>query len=108
MSETDILQSIRLALGKRPDVLIFRNNNGKLQDKEGRWVTFGLGPGSADLIGFVTVSGIAVFVAIEVKTRTGQPTVEQINFINAVLKSGGRAGIARSVEDAEKIIAGIV
>jgi hypothetical protein len=47
---------------------------------------------------------VAIFAAIEVKTPTGRPTEEQINFIGRVNKAGGIAGIARSPEDAIEIL----
>ena len=43
---------------------------------------------------------------IEVKTATGKPTPEQIKFINRMRELGHRAGIARSVEDAKRIMRG--
>jgi hypothetical protein len=45
------------------------------------------------------------FLAVEVKTRTGRPTKEQLTFIDAINKQGGIAGIARSVEDALLLLA---
>lgn len=77
-------------------------------------VTFGLCPGSADLIGYTTVTvtpemvgqQIAVFAAVEVKTATGRPTAEQVAFLTHIKAVGGRSGIARSIEDAELILRG--
>lgn len=80
--------------------LIWRNNTGILKDKTGRPIKFGLCKGSSDLIG-LTPSG--QFLAVECKTATGRFRPEQTAFIDAVRKKGGRAGIARSVEDALKI-----
>lgn len=46
---------------------------------------------------------------VEVKTDTGRPTTEQLNFINQMqTRYGCRAGIARSVEDALSIVEGDV
>ena len=107
MTETVLLQSIRQALGRRPEVRLWRNNSGALKDANGRWVHFGIAsPGGSDLIGFVVVNGIAVFLAIEVKTETGTIKTEQQDFISFVRQYGGRAGIARSIVDAENIING--
>lgn len=115
-SETPILQRIRLAVSARPEARIFRNNTGKLQDpRTGAWVPFGLCVGSSDLIGWrsltVTPSMVgrrlAVFAAIEVKTATGRASPAQLDFIAAVQRAGGLAGIARSPEDAERIINGL-
>jgi VRR-NUC domain len=49
---------------------------------------------------------IAVYTGIEVKSRTGRATPEQLAFIDTVRRAGGRAGVARSVEEARKIIIG--
>jgi len=111
--ETTIQQQIRLALGTRPDLRLFRNNTGTLPDpRTGRPVQFGLARGSADLIGLRTVTitpdmvgqQVAVFTSIEVKTPKGRPTAEQQNWLNMVQSLGGIAGIARSVRDANEIL----
>ena len=49
---------------------------------------------------------VAIFTAIEVKAR-GRLTDEQSAFLHLVQRMGGRAGVARSVEDAGKIIHGL-
>ena len=111
--ETTIQQQIRLALGTRPDLRLFRNNTGTLPDpRTGRPVQFGLARGSADLIGLRTVTitpdmvgqQVAVFTSIEVKTPKGRPTAEQQNWLHMVRRAGGIAGIARSVRDANEIV----
>ena len=111
--ETTIQQQIRLALGTRSDLRLFRNNTGTLPDpRTGRPVQFGLARGSADLIGLRTVTitpdmvgqQVAVFTSIEVKTPKGRPTAEQQNWLHMVRRAGGIAGIARSVRDANEIV----
>ena len=112
-AETNLQQRIRLALGTHPQLRLFRNNSGKLPDpRTGRYVQFGVAsPGGADLIGWRTITvepehvgqQIAVFTAIEIKTPTGRITPAQRNFLEAVTKAGGIAGIARSVADALRI-----
>lgn len=67
-------------------------------------LTFGLAVGSADLIGWSVRDGVAVFTAIECKSDTGRATPEQLNFIRQVQLAGGLAGLARSVEDAERVL----
>lgn len=59
-------------------------------------------PGWPDLTGFRRSDGKAVF--IEVKTKTGRPSAEQVRFIELAKRSGCLAGFARSVEDAERIV----
>lgn len=110
--ETDLQQRIRLALGTLAELRIFRNQVGSLPDpKTGRPVQFGLARGSADLIGWRTVTvtpdmvgqRLAVFTSIEVKTPRGRLTPEQHNWLLAVQAAGGIAGVARSVADALQI-----
>lgn len=104
MNETNLMHSIMLA---DHGCKLFRNQTGALKDENGRLVRFGLCKGSSDLIGFkpVTITPdmvgrtLAVFTAIEVKTPSGKPTPEQVNFIARVKQHGGIAGIARSVDD---------
>ena len=62
-------------------------------------------PGVSDLIGW-TEGGR--FVAIEVKAPRGRVTDEQAAFIELVRRSGGLAGVARSVEEARAILDGHV
>lgn len=112
-AETTLQQHIRLAVGQRSDVRLFRNNTGTLPDpRTGRPIQFGLARGSADLIGIkqVTITpemvgqSIGVFTSIEVKTPTGRVTPEQRNWLTMVRKLGGIAGIARSTRDANEIL----
>ena len=109
-AETTLQQEIRLAVGTRPDLRLYRNNCGSLPDpRTGRLVTFGLARGSADLIGWRTITvtqamvgtRLAIFTSIEVKTPTGRVRPEQQAWLEAVHQAGGIAIIARSVPDAE-------
>ena len=109
-SEQSIQQHIRLTCSTGATRL-FRNNTGTLRDQHGRPVSFGLAKGSADLIGWRTVTitpemvgqQVAVFTSIEVKTPTGRLRSEQKLWLEKVQASGGIAGVARSVEDALRI-----
>ena len=112
-SETKIQQEIRLALGQRSDLRLFRNETGKLPDpRTGKWVQFGLAKGSSDLIGFKTVKitpemigqEIAQFVSLEIKTERGKLTDIQENWLQKVKSSGGIVGVARTVKDALNIL----
>lgn len=101
--ESSILNSIRLAASP---ATLWRNNSGAYM-KDGFFVRYGVAsPGGSDLIGFTPRNGIAVFTAIEVKTRTGKPTPEQQNFLNVIRRAGGIAGIARSPAEAQALIRG--
>jgi hypothetical protein len=112
LSEQRIQQEIRLAVS-HGSTRLFRNNTGTLKDQNGRPVQFGLCKGSADLIGWkrVTITPemvgqqVAVFTSIEVKTPTGRIRPEQQQWLDAVQAAGGIAGVARSVEDAQRIMA---
>jgi hypothetical protein len=111
VSEQRIQQEIRLACS-RGQTRLFRNNTGTLRDQHGRPVSFGLCKGSADLIGYRTITitpdmvgqQVAVFTSIEVKTATGRMRPEQQAWLDAVQAAGGIAGVARSVEDALRIV----
>ena len=91
---------------------LFRNNTGTLRDQHGRPVSFGLCKGSADLIGWRSVTitpemvgqQIAVFTSIEVKAATGRIRPEQQQWLNAVQAAGGIAGVARSVGEAMDLL----
>jgi hypothetical protein len=120
MSEKDIQTRIMLA-ASQTGATVFRNNTGngvlgqvvrqtggEFHIINGRRVQFGLCVGSSDLIGWRTVTvtpdmvgkRIALFLALEVKTPTGKPTPEQVNFIEAVGRAGGMAGVVRNVDEA--------
>ena len=47
---------------------------------------------------------VAVFLSIEVKTPTGRIRPEQQAWLETVQAAGGIAGVARSVEDALRIV----
>jgi hypothetical protein len=110
-SEQQIQQHIRIACSTG-DTRLFRNNTGTLRDQHGRPVSFGLCKGSADLIGYRTITitpdmvgqQVAVFTSIEVKTPTGRIRPEQQAWLETVQAAGGIAGVARSVEDALRIM----
>jgi hypothetical protein len=115
-AETDLQQRIRLALGTEPQMRLFRNQVGSLPDpRSGRLVTFGLARGSADLIGWRTITvtpemvgrRLAVFTSLEIKTPTGRLAPLQRNWLHAVEHAGGIAGVARSVTDAQLILSNL-
>ena len=111
--ETKLQQEIRLALGTIPSLRLFRNQVGQLPDpRTGRFVQFGLAKGSSDLVGFKTIKitpemigqEVAQFVSIEIKTERGKLTEVQENWLQKVKSSGGIVGVARSIQDALKIV----
>ena len=104
MNEADLMRLI-LRVCSNGTVRLFRNNVGKLPDAQGRWVTYGLGVGSSDLIGVsMRANGIGRFVAIEVKVPGKKATTAQQDFIDMVIAMGGQAGVAHSVEEAVEIL----
>lgn len=86
--------------------------NGDTILRNARIVNVGV-KGQSDLNGWIPVvvtpemvgTTVAIRVEIEVKT-TDRPSPEQIAWIEAVKKSGGRAGIARTAAEAASICLG--
>ena len=115
-SEKRIMQDVRLALS--PHATVFRANCGQLwtgdvvsNDGMGnvvlanaRPVRTGLPNGFSDLFGWVRRNGIAQFLAIECKSENGRVSDEQAHFLSVVSAAGGLAGVARSADDALRII----
>lgn len=113
--ESTILKDIMLKLSRGTSRL-FRNNVGVLQDRDGRYVRYGVGGnGGSDLLGWDTIivthehigARLAVFCAVEVKKDGETPTPEQLDFLAMVSAAGGRAGVARSPEEALDILKGV-
>lgn len=115
MTETDIQNKIRVAVSK--DCIIFRTNSGKLWQGKIVWSNEfnqnvlinlrrveGLPTGYSDLSGVRKSDGRAVF--IEVKTPTGVVSDSQNKFISTMKLCHAIAGVARSVEDALRLIGG--
>lgn len=124
--EGDVKASIRKGLGHLADLKLFNCPNGtawvgeavkvKIQSgfamllKAARKITFGLIPGSGDLIGWRTVEitqdmvgqKVAVFLSIEVKTNTGKVGALQKHWRKMVNEAGGIAIVARSVSEAKE------
>lgn len=70
--------------------------------KDGRAFRTGLPAGSPDLFGFKKKNQKMFF--IEVKTPTGRIRQSQINFHMALMHDKAIHGIARSIDDALKIV----
>ena len=111
MAESTIQAAIFAALnqgGRR----LFRNNVGRAETVDGRFIQYGLCVGSSDLIGWQSVTitpdmvgqQVAVFTAVEVKSPGKKAKPEQQRFIDAVKRHGGRAGVATSVQEAAAIL----
>lgn len=98
MKERNIQNGIRIEAVKFGCILM-RNNNGVLKDRTGAYITYGLGPGTSDLIGWTSVNDQAVFTAVEIKRPGKKPTDEQLAFLSRVQASGGIACSATCLED---------
>jgi hypothetical protein len=89
-----------------------------LRDANGTPVRYGLGVGSADLVGVVTMhrytisftsaemaaaipqSGIGRAFALEVKLPGEKPTADQVKWLRAVRELGGFACVVTSIQEA--------
>jgi hypothetical protein len=91
--ESPIVASIRLALGREHDLVLWRNSVWSQ-----RRAVPGLGVGSSDLIGCLAPHGR--MVALEVKTDRGRASQEQILFLELVRSMGGFACVVRSADEA--------
>lgn len=98
--EHDIQNNIRIAVS--PYCVIFRANVGRGFTADGRYFSTGLPVGFSDLFGVRKSDGRAVF--IEVKTERGRASEKQKHFLEQMRKFGAIAGIARSPEEAIKLI----
>lgn len=129
MSEKQFLLDVFKEINSRPDTRLFRNNVGLgwvgqlvnkcvgfITLKNPRPVKFGLHVGSADLIGWKSVTitpdmvglKVAIFLSVETKSLTGSKLKDQINWAEQVRRNGGLAGFARQMQDVFNIVEGVV
>jgi len=101
MSESEIQKEIRLALGRREDVVLWRNNVGVMM-RGGTYVRYGLCVGSADLIGIYKPTG--QFLAIEVKEPGKKTTPDQKLFAQLVVGSNALYACVTSAAQAVEFI----
>lgn len=99
MKETDIQNTIRN--GVNDIAVLFRINVGSFKVGD-RIISTGVPKGFPDLFGFRRKDGKAVF--LEIKTPTGKLRTEQKIFKDALKKQNVIYGVARSLEEARKII----
>lgn len=91
---------------------VIQLENGDVLIRNARPFSTGLPPGFSDLFGWTprliapadVGLQLAVFTAIECKSATGRASESQTAFLRAVERSGGYAGVARSPDEALKII----
>lgn len=109
MREADIQTGIRRALGRVPGVVLMRNNVGLDVGRHGRPVRYGLGRGSPDLVGVLTLAGerpVALAFAIEVKAARGRPSRDQLLWHNQARERGMPVFVCRSENDAVSSVKG--
>jgi len=99
--EAAIQDSIRVALAQA-GYIVFRTNVGKVKTADGRWFDSGLPVGFPDLMGFKPENGKIYF--IEVKTPSGRRRKDQINFAKFLRDKCAIYGVARSADEAVKIV----
>lgn len=100
-AEGKIVNECMIALSQA-GCTVWRNDTGAYK-ADGRLIRYGLCKGSADIVG---VAPDGRFLAVECKTATGRTTQEQNRFLTAVRSKGGRAGVARSADQAVLIATG--
>lgn len=128
MIEHDIQNAIRVHISKNQLATLFRANVGEawtgnkinkllsgsiLIDHPRRFMT-GLPKGFPDLFGLKSVSvtpdmvgkTIAVFTFLEIKQAGKKPTEVQTHMIDFLTAQGAIGGIARSIDDATRILRG--
>ena len=128
LSEHDIQSQIRIAISQNKLGTCFRcnvgqaytgdkitkQNDGSIKIINPRPFNTGLPKGFSDLLIITPIIITHEMIGqqfaragfLEIKTKTGRPTKDQINFIEQMQGLGARAGIARSVEQAIGIIRG--
>lgn len=100
-SEHRIQDEIKLAVSAH-QCTIFRVNVGSVKMADGRYFTAGVPSGHPDLYGF-RWSDHQVFY-IEVKNERGKPRKDQVAFHRFLTTKHIIHGIARSADDAVKIV----
>jgi hypothetical protein len=109
VTEKEIQNAIRVALGSEPDLLLMRNNTGYAKLEK---VVYGLGKGGADLVGVLkleTLPGrakdggprfVGRFFALEVKRPGKSLEPDQVRWLNLIRSFGGFGAGVHSVDEA--------
>ncbi len=112
---TVLLAQIKAKYGALPDMRIWDNKTmgvwvgekvgstrgGNIVLRRARFVKVGLATGSCDLIG---IAPGGLFWAVEAKTGKARAGPHQKRFIEVINDLGGVAGVARNLEDVEKML----
>lgn len=99
--EQSIQNDIRVKLAQA-GYIVFRTNVGKIKTADGRWFDTGLPTGFPDLMGYKPDNGRIFF--IEVKTATGKRRKDQVLFAQGLKNKNVIYGVARSADEAAKIV----
>lgn len=99
--EQALQDAIRVKLAQEGYV-VFRTNVGKVKQSDGRWFDSGLPAGFPDLMGYKPENGRIYF--IEVKIKTGRRRKDQVLFAKNLRDKNVIYGVARSAEEAVKIV----
>jgi len=111
-SESELLRSIHLTIGGRPDVRLWRSNVGVAvpigmlcpRCRTLPPIRYGL-PGMGDLIGLIAPTGR--LLSIETKSTKGRMTQEQLSWHEMVVRFGGvSCAPCRSIEEAVAAVEG--
>ena len=114
------MRPIEAAINALPGCRVARNNTGALRDATGRLVVFGLGVGSADLVGIVSVLGwltpdwpmhsvdglmtqmmtVGRALCLEVKRPGRKLEPDHVRWAKAVRGLGGFCAVVTSVAEA--------
>lgn len=100
-SEHEIQSAILVAVSQH-HCSIFRTNVGTVRTADGRIFSAGPPSGFPDLTGFRWSDGKIFF--LEIKNQRGRPRKDQLRFHQMLMKHHIIHGIARSVDDALKIV----
>lgn len=100
MRESEVQNQVRLALSEH--AVMFRVNSGKVKMQDGRWFDTGVPNGYTDLSGFRKSDGKAIF--LEIKNEKGRLRDVQERFLNTMGDYPVIAGVARSPEEAVKLV----
>jgi hypothetical protein len=105
LSERALQTQILIKFGCRPGLRLWRQNSGLLWAKDGRRVRATV-IGAADISGILRRDGRRL--EIEVKSPTGRQSPEQKAFQAMIEAFGGKYILARSIEDVERELGGLI
>lgn len=99
--ERDVQNEIREALGMEPGLVLIRNSVGVAREfdtktHQTRTIRYGLGVGSADLVGCLD----GRFFALEIKRPGEQATDDQVRWANMMRNAGAFVATVRSAGEA--------